>query len=77
MAELVEAGKIRHWGLSNETPYGVCEFISVCKQHGLPPPVSVQKEATCRGTHAPHVPHGTHMLPTLHIRYTLVTACHT
>jgi aryl-alcohol dehydrogenase-like predicted oxidoreductase len=42
LAELVRAGKVRHIGLSNETPYGVCEFIRLAEQHGLPRIVSVQ-----------------------------------
>ncbi|MBU6225754.1 MAG: aldo/keto reductase [Burkholderiales bacterium] len=36
MAKLVKAGKVRHIGLSNETPYGVHEFIRLADQHGLP-----------------------------------------
>jgi aryl-alcohol dehydrogenase-like predicted oxidoreductase len=39
---LVKAGKIRHIGLSNETPYGVHEFVSLADQHGLPRPATVQ-----------------------------------
>jgi aryl-alcohol dehydrogenase-like predicted oxidoreductase len=39
---LVRAGKIRHIGLSNETPWGVCEFLRLAEQHGLPRVVSVQ-----------------------------------
>jgi len=42
MGELVKAGKVRHWGLSNETPVGVCEFVAACKAEGAPKPVSVQ-----------------------------------
>jgi aryl-alcohol dehydrogenase-like predicted oxidoreductase len=41
-AVLVKAGKIRHVGLSNETPYGVGEFIRVAEQHGLPRVATVQ-----------------------------------
>ncbi len=40
--ELVRAGKIRHYGLSNETAWGVCEFTRLAKIHGLPPPVTIQ-----------------------------------
>lgn len=36
MAKLVKAGKVRHIGLSNETPYGVHEFVRLAEQHGLP-----------------------------------------
>jgi aryl-alcohol dehydrogenase-like predicted oxidoreductase len=42
LARLVKAGKVRHIGLSNETPYGVGEFIRVAEQHGLPRVVTVQ-----------------------------------
>ena len=42
IAELVKAGKIRAWGLSNETPLGVCEFMAACEREGAPPPASVQ-----------------------------------
>ena len=36
LAALVKQGKIRHIGLSNETPYGVHEFVRLAEQHGLP-----------------------------------------
>jgi aryl-alcohol dehydrogenase-like predicted oxidoreductase len=39
---LVKAGKIRHVGLSNETPWGLCEFLRIAQQLGLPQVVSVQ-----------------------------------
>jgi len=39
---LVRAGKVRHIGLSNETPWGVHEFVRLAQQHGLPRVVSVQ-----------------------------------
>ncbi len=42
LAGLVKAGKIRHIGLSNETPYGVHEFVRLAEQHGLPRVASVQ-----------------------------------
>ncbi|MDD4912071.1 MAG: aldo/keto reductase [Sideroxydans sp.] len=42
LAELVKAGKVRHIGLSNETPWGVSEFIRCAEQLGLPKIVSVQ-----------------------------------
>ena len=42
LAALVQAGKVRHIGLSNETPYGVHEFVRLAEQHGLPRVVSVQ-----------------------------------
>ncbi|HJV60551.1 MAG TPA: aldo/keto reductase [Albitalea sp.] len=42
LARLVKAGKVRHIGLSNETPYGVAEFVRIAEQHGLPRIASVQ-----------------------------------
>jgi aryl-alcohol dehydrogenase-like predicted oxidoreductase len=42
LASLVQAGKVRYIGLSNETPWGVAEFLRVAEQHGLPRVVSVQ-----------------------------------
>ena len=41
LAELVKAGKIRAFGLSNETPWGVCECLRLA-DGGLPRPESVQ-----------------------------------
>jgi aryl-alcohol dehydrogenase-like predicted oxidoreductase len=40
--KLVKAGKVRHIGLSNETPYGVMEFTRLAEQHGMARIVSVQ-----------------------------------
>lgn len=42
LASLVSAGKVRAVGLSNETPYGVHEFIRLAEQHGLPRMATVQ-----------------------------------
>jgi aryl-alcohol dehydrogenase-like predicted oxidoreductase len=39
---LVRQGKVRHIGLSNETPYGVHEFVRLADEHGLARVVSVQ-----------------------------------
>jgi aryl-alcohol dehydrogenase-like predicted oxidoreductase len=36
LAQLVKDGKVRHVGLSNETPYGVHEFVRLAEQLGLP-----------------------------------------
>ena len=35
LGTLVKAGKVRAVGLSNETPYGVHEFVRLAEQHGL------------------------------------------
>lgn len=42
MAGLIKAGKIRHYGLSNETTWGLCEFVREARAHGLPPPLAIQ-----------------------------------
>lgn len=42
LAELVEEGKIRHIGLSNEHPWGVMAFVRAAAEHGLPRIVSTQ-----------------------------------
>jgi aryl-alcohol dehydrogenase-like predicted oxidoreductase len=42
LAKLVQQGKVRHIGLSNETPYGVHEFVRLAEQYGLPRVASVQ-----------------------------------
>ncbi|MGD8430275.1 MAG: NADP(H)-dependent aldo-keto reductase [Ectothiorhodospiraceae bacterium] len=42
LADLVAEGKIRHVGLSNESPWGVMRFLALAEQHGLPRVVSVQ-----------------------------------
>ena len=42
LGALVKAGKVRAIGLSNETPFGVHEFVRLADQHGLPRVVTVQ-----------------------------------
>ena len=42
LGRLVKQGKVRTIGLSNETPYGVHEFVRLAEQHGLPRVASVQ-----------------------------------
>ena len=42
LQEFVQAGKIRHIGLSNETPWGIMRFLQAAEQSGLPRVVSVQ-----------------------------------
>jgi aryl-alcohol dehydrogenase (NADP+) len=41
-AELIQAGKIRHLGVSNETAWGVSEFSHTAKLLGLPKILSIQ-----------------------------------
>lgn len=42
LGDLVKAGKIRMVGLSNETPWGVMEYLRVAERTGLPRVVSIQ-----------------------------------
>jgi len=42
MDGLIKAGTIRHWGLSNETPWGVMRVLHLADVNGLPRPVSIQ-----------------------------------
>ncbi len=39
---LVRAGKVRYIGLSNETPWGVMEFLRAAREQGLPAVASIQ-----------------------------------
>lgn len=40
--ELIKVGKIRHWGISNETPWGMMHYLHLAEKHGLPKLVSIQ-----------------------------------
>ncbi|WP_296806042.1 NADP(H)-dependent aldo-keto reductase [Thiocapsa sp.] len=42
LADQVRAGKIRHIGVSNETPWGLMRFLALANKHGLPRMVSIQ-----------------------------------
>jgi len=42
LGDLVKAGKIRYVGVSNETPWGVAEYLRVAEREGLPRIVSIQ-----------------------------------
>ena len=42
MAAMIKAGKIRYYGLSNETAWGVCEFHRAADELGFPGPVTLQ-----------------------------------
>jgi len=44
VGELLKSGKVRHWGLSNETPYGLCKYAEAARRLGVAPPVSVQND---------------------------------
>ncbi len=40
----IQAGKIRHIGLSNETAWGVTQYLALAKEHNLPRMASIQNE---------------------------------
>lgn len=42
LKELLDEGKIRAYGLSNETTFGVCEFVRLADELGTPRPASIQ-----------------------------------
>ncbi|MBN3805006.1 NADP(H)-dependent aldo-keto reductase [Paraburkholderia sp. Ac-20336] len=42
LADFVKQGKVRHIGVSNETPWGVAQFLRAAEKFGLPRIVSVQ-----------------------------------
>jgi len=42
LAQLVEEGRIRHIGVSNETPWGVMQYLRLAADKGLPRTVSIQ-----------------------------------
>lgn len=44
LGQAIRAGKIRHWGLSNETTWGTAQWLRLADQMGLPRPVTLQNE---------------------------------
>lgn len=42
MGELIKEGKIRHWGLSNETTFGTMAHCMAADKVGAPRPISIQ-----------------------------------
>ncbi|MEM7651030.1 MAG: aldo/keto reductase [Pseudomonadota bacterium] len=48
--ELIQAGKIRHIGLSDETAWGTMKYLELAEKHNLPRMQSIQNEysLTCR-----------------------------
>ena len=40
----LDAGKIKHWGLSDDTPWGIHSFLKLCNEMNIPKPVSIQNE---------------------------------
>lgn len=44
LADLIQAGKIRHVGLSNETAWGTMKWLQLARDHNLPCMASIQNE---------------------------------
>ena len=42
MQDLIKAGKIRHFGISNETPWGTSRFLNLAEKHDMPRAMSIQ-----------------------------------
>jgi aryl-alcohol dehydrogenase-like predicted oxidoreductase len=42
--DCIKAGKIRHCGLSDDTPWGIKEYLNLAEKHNLPKMVSIQNE---------------------------------
>jgi aryl-alcohol dehydrogenase-like predicted oxidoreductase len=42
MNDIIQSGKVRHFGLSNETPWGTMSFVKLAEQNNYPKPVSIQ-----------------------------------
>ena len=38
----IKQGKIKHIGLSNETPWGTMKYLQASEQYNLPKPVTIQ-----------------------------------
>ena len=44
LEKAIQSGKIRHFGLSNETAWGIAMYCRLAKDYNLPKPVSLQNE---------------------------------
>src|SRR6185312_1861592 len=44
LAEIVKAGKARYVGVSNETPWGLTEYLRLAREKGLPRIVTIQNQ---------------------------------
>ncbi|MFC4700386.1 aldo/keto reductase [Glaciecola siphonariae] len=44
LGQAIEQGKIKHWGLSDDTPWGIHTYLVLCDELGVPRPVSIQNE---------------------------------
>ncbi|MBP9757561.1 MAG: aldo/keto reductase [Candidatus Pacebacteria bacterium] len=44
LSEVVKAGKVRYIGISNETPWGLNEYLRLAREKGLPRVVTIQNQ---------------------------------
>ncbi len=44
LKEIVDSGRVKHIGISNETPWGLQEFIRVAREYDLPMVTSIQNQ---------------------------------
>lgn len=44
LGELIQEGKVRHIGVSNETPWGVSEYLRLAREKNLPRIVTIQNQ---------------------------------
>lgn len=44
LGRAISAGKIRHWGLSNESAWGMAEWLRLADEAGVARPISIQNE---------------------------------
>lgn len=51
LATVIQSGKVRFVGLSNETPWGTMEFLRIARAEGLPIMVSVQNAYSLLNRH--------------------------
>lgn len=51
LAELIAEGKVRYIGVSNETPWGVLEYLRLAREEGLPRIVSIQNQYSIMNRH--------------------------
>lgn len=44
IGKAISDGKIRHWGLSDDTTWGIHTYLNLCDELNIPKPVSIQNE---------------------------------
>lgn len=44
LGRALDSGKIKHWGLSDDTTWGIHTYLTLCEELGVAKPVSIQNE---------------------------------